>query len=155
MSSTVSGRPVRLVVTAMPGRFTPGSVPSSSVAAPTTAPVLPMLTAAPASPALQASVMLAIELSGLARSATAGDSPMPTTCVAWRIAKPGSPPNSASLARTSFSSPTSSRRSTGSGWRNFGETASSAPRTIASGAWSPPITSRAIRALGIAGGASA
>ncbi len=99
--------------------------------------------------------MLAIVLSGLARSAAAGDSPMPTTWVACRMAKPGSPPNSFNLARSSASSPTSRMRSTGRGWRNFCETASSAPRTIASGALSPPITSRAIRALGIGGSAGA
>ena len=146
MSMSVSGLPVRLSVTAMPGRRTPGSVPRPIVAAPTTAPVFPMLTAAPAAPSFVAPIIFAIDESGLPRRAVAGDSPMPITWLACRIAKPGSPPSAASRARITDSSPTRRIRACGIFQRPAGSHAASAPRRIASGALSPPITSRAMRA---------
>src|SRR6185503_15720132 len=144
MSRIVTGWPVRLRVTAMPGRRTPGIVPSPSVAAPTQAPVLPMPTTALARPSRTACTQRAIELSGLARRAWAGESLISTTweaCWSW---KPGSPPSARSPASMRDLSPTSNRRSGATRSAALLEQAASAPLRVASGASSPPITSRAI-----------
>ena len=145
MSSSVRGEPPKFMVTAMPGRKQPGSVPSTSVAAPTTAPVLPMETAAPAWPALTAPIIFTMDESGLARSAVAGDSCMSMACDACNTRKPGSPPLAASQARMVGSSPTKRIRAGSIFQRPEGSTAWRAPLSVLSGAWSPPGTSRAMR----------
>ena len=70
-------------MTAMPGRLTPGSVRILNCAAATHAPVLPALTATWASPLATILHMIAIELSGLLRIASTGESSISMTCDAW------------------------------------------------------------------------
>src|SRR5688572_26211077 len=144
MSRSVTGCPVRLSVTAIPGRRTPGIVPRPRVAAPTQAPVFPMPTTALARPSRSASTQRAIELSGFERRAWAGESLISTTCEACWSWKPGSPPYSRSSDSMRGRSPTRSRRSGGTRRALFPLQAASAPLRVASGASSPPITSRAI-----------
>src|SRR5688500_19736824 len=69
------------MITAMPGRETPGSVRMRSCAAATHAPVLPADTTMSASPLATILHITAIELLGLARMASTGESSISMTCV--------------------------------------------------------------------------
>ena len=86
--------------------------------------------------------MTTIDESGLARTACAGESPISITSGVWMISSRGSDtPRSERWARIASSRPTSTRCSSGA---RMGR-ASMTPFMIASGAWSPPITSMAMR----------
>ena len=93
------------------GRSMPGRVLSTKRAVAISAPVLPALTQASASPPLTRSMATRIEESFLPRSAVAGDSSMPTTWEVWwirsRSPKRATPPPHA--ASSAALSPTSTR----------------------------------------------
>src|SRR2546430_3786447 len=112
--------------------------PSTRSAAAIVAPVLPADTTASASPCLTIDVATPIEVSARRRSAVAGCSSMPTTSFESRSVIPGGISAPTSL-RTASSRPTSTR-SDAPPFCLYNR----APRTISSGAWSPPIASTAI-----------
>jgi len=116
------------MTTAIAGRATAGRRRSSRKHAASIAPVLPAETTASASPAPTARHEATSELSGLPRTASAGFSSMPITCV---VSTSSSPPVSRPAGPNS------------TGWIPS-LAASSAPATTSSGARSPPIASRAI-----------
>src|SRR5256886_1083762 len=138
-SSRQAGFP--FVVGNMPhsaGRSMPRMRPSTRSAAAIVAPVLPADTTASASPCLTIDVATPIEVSARRRSAVAGCSSMPTTSFESRSVIPGGISAPTSL-RTASSRPTSTR-SDAPPFCLYNR----APRTISSGAWSPPIASTAI-----------
>src|SRR2546430_16191525 len=112
--------------------------PSTRSAAAIVAPVLPADTTASASLCLTIDVATPIEVSARRRSAVAGCSSMPTTSFASRIVMPGGI-SAPTILRTASSRPTSTRSDAPPFCRY-----NRAPRTISSGAWSPPIASTAI-----------
>src|SRR6267143_460529 len=120
------------------GRSIPRMRPRTRSAAAIVAPVLPAETTASASPCLTIDVATPIDVSARRRSAVAGCSSIPTTSLASRIVMPGGIWAPTSL-RTASSRPTSTRSDAPPFCRY-----NRAPRTISSGAWSPPIASTAI-----------
>src|SRR6267143_7219841 len=120
------------------GRSIPRMRPRTRSAAAIVAPVLPADTTASASPCLTIDVATPIDVSARRRSAVAGCSSIPTTSFASRIVMPGGIWAPTSL-RTASSRPTSTRSDAPPFCRY-----NRAPRTISSGAWSPPIASTAI-----------
>ena len=107
-----------------------------------TAPELPALTMAEASPALTSSKATRMELSRLRRMAWPGCSSISTTSAAWwmRMGRLGLARWRRSSSRTRPSGPT---RITA--WP--ARAAATAPCTAAAGAWSPPMASTAIGAM--------
>src|SRR2546421_856220 len=120
------------------GRSIPRMRPRTSSAAAIVAPVLPAETTASASPCLTIAVATPIDVSARRRRAVAGCSSIPTTSCAGRIVIPGG--TSAPRALRIWSSRPTSTRSDGPPSFRYNK----APRTISSGAWSPPIASTAI-----------
>src|SRR5256886_1513568 len=120
------------------GRSIPRMRRGTRSAAAIVAPVLPADTTASASPCLTIAVATPIDVSARRRSAVAGCSSIPTTSCAARIVMPGGISAPRSL-RIGSSRPTRTR-SDGPPFSRYNR----APRTISSGAWSPPIASTAI-----------
>src|SRR3989442_667312 len=120
------------------GRSMPRMRPSVMSAAAIVAPVFPAETTASASPVFTITVATPIDVSPRLRSAFAGCSSIATTSRASRTAMPSR--SVAPSARRSASSRPTSTRSAGPPFSRY----NSAPRTISSGAWSPPIASTAI-----------
>ncbi len=133
----------------MAGRSTWSRRPSTKTAPAITAPELPALTIASASPRLHSSKQTRMDESFFCRIAWPGCSPISTTCDAWRTSMEpaGSAPSLASSAWIRPSSPTRRIRN----GRPSSRTAAAAPATTAAGAKSPPIASRAIRNVGARG----
>src|SRR5712691_11628719 len=120
------------------GRSIPRMRPSTRSAAAIVAPVLPAETTASASPCLTIDVAIPIDVSARLRSAVAGCSSIPTTSFASRMVMPGGI-SAPTCVRIASSRPTSTRSDAPPFCRY-----NRAPRTISSGAWSPPIASTAI-----------
>ena len=72
-------------MTAIPGRLTPGKVRIRNCAAATQAPVFPALIATSASCRATILHMIPMELFGLARTASTGDSSMSIVSVVWTV----------------------------------------------------------------------
>src|SRR5439155_10184620 len=120
------------------GRSIPRMRPRTRSAAAIVAPVLPADTTASASPCLTIAVATPIDVSARRRRAVAGCSSIPTTSCAPRIVMPGGV-SAPRVLRIASSRPTSTRSDVPPFCRY-----KRAPRTISSGAWSPPIASTAI-----------
>src|SRR5664280_564939 len=120
------------------GRSTPGIVPMISFAATIAAPEFPAVTNAHASPSRTSRAASAIEEPRLPRTGAVGGSSIATTSAASTISRLfGTPPVCSSWRRSTASRPTRRTRTPNC------RTASTAPATVAAGAWSPPIASRA------------
>jgi hypothetical protein len=115
------------ITAAIAGRATPGRRRISRKQAASMAPVFPAETTASALPSPTARHAATSELSGFARTASAGFSCIPITCAVSTSVRPP------------VSSPAGPKRT---GWMPD-VAASSAPATISSGARSPPIASTA------------
>ena len=120
------------------GRSIPRIRPSTRSAAAIVAPVLPADATASASPCFTISVATPIDVSPRRRRALEGCSSIATTSVAFRMVMPGGT-EEAMIRRSSCSRPTRTRSASPPLARY-----KSAPRTISSGAWSPPMASTAI-----------
>src|SRR3989475_1209028 len=121
------------------GRSMPRMRPSTRSAAAIVAPVLPAEATASASPCFTISVATPIDVSPRRRRALAGCSSIATTSLALRKVMPGGGGEEPMIRRKSCSRPTRTRSASPPLARY-----NSAPRTISSGAWSPPIASTAI-----------
>ena len=121
------------------GRSIPGMRFRMSTAEAIVAPVFPALTTASASPRFTSSVATPMDVSVRRRSSDDGCSCISTTSRASTTVIPGRGAVP-SAARTDSSRPTRTMSATPPSARY-----SNAPRTISSGAWSPPIASTAMR----------
>ena len=136
-SSTTVGVPSGKMA-AIAGRATPLILPMTKAEAASAAPVDPADTIPTASPSATRPAATITDAPFLDRIAAAGSSAISMTSGAWTTGS--RPSNSSRRAPSTASSPTRTTSTPRSA-------ASRAPETVSCGAWSPPIASRAIRAM--------